>query len=34
MVENWEGDKVVESGDRLMRGGRSPTDRVNSVVPR
>ena len=34
MVESWEGDKVVEAGDRLMRGGRSLADRVNPVVLR
>ena len=32
MVEVWEADKVVKSGDRLMRGGRSLSDRVNPVV--
>ena len=34
MVECWEADKVVESGDRLMRGGRSLVDRVDPIVLR
>ena len=34
MVESWEADIVLESGKRLMRGGRSPVDRVNPVALR
>ena len=34
MTESWEVDKVLESKDPVMRGGRSLVDRANPMMIR